>query len=111
MLKGAFNKRPPRPKYESVWNVDQVLMVFSDGSSIYLLLQDLTIKTAMLLDITRPCRRVDLAALDLNNRSYVPERVVFQLSQLSRQSCMSHINVPFFFSYFKEDVLLCPVEA
>ena len=112
MLKRAFNERPPRPKYESIWNVDKVLIVFrSDGSSIYLSLQNLTIKTAMLLDITRPCRGVDLAALDLNNRSYVPERVVFQLSQLSRQSCLSHINVPSFFSYFKDDVLLCPVEA
>ena len=25
MLKGAFNERPPRPKHESVWNVDQVV--------------------------------------------------------------------------------------
>ena len=28
MLKGVFNERPPRPKYESVWKVDQVLTMF-----------------------------------------------------------------------------------
>ena len=25
---GVFNERPPRPKYESIWNVDQVLTMF-----------------------------------------------------------------------------------
>ena len=25
ILKGAFNQRPPKPKYSSIWNVDQVL--------------------------------------------------------------------------------------
>ena len=25
ILKGVFNKRPPRPKYNSVWDVNQVL--------------------------------------------------------------------------------------
>ena len=79
MLKGVFNERPPRPKYESVWKVDQGLTMFrEDGGSASLSLQDLTVKTAMLLVLTRTCRGADLAALDLRNRSYVPEGVVFQ---------------------------------
>ena len=112
MLKGAFNERPPRPKYESVWRVDQVLTMFrEDGGSASLSLQDLTIKTAMLLALTRPCRGSDLAELDLSNRSYVPEGVVFQPSHLSKQSRPSHHNISFFFPSFKEDKCLCPVEA
>ena len=57
-------------------------MFRSDGLSIY---QDLTIKTAMLLALTHPCRGTDLAVLDLNNRLYFPEEVVFQPSYLSKQ--------------------------
>ena len=80
MLKGVFNERPPKPKYESVWKVDQVLTMFrEDGGSASLSLQDLTIKKAMLLVLTRPCRGADLAALDLRNRSYVLEGVVSSL--------------------------------
>ena len=79
MLKGVFNERPPRPKYESVWKVNQVLTMFrEDGASASLSLQDLTVKTAMLLMLICPFRGADLAALDLRNRSYVPEGVVFQ---------------------------------
>ena len=74
MLKGAFNERPPRPKYESIWEVDLVLAMFKkDGPSRTLLLQELTVKTAMLLALIRPCRGADLAELDLSNRSYIPE--------------------------------------
>ena len=73
LLKGAFNERPPRPRYENVWNIDLVLTLFRNqgpkGSSS---LQDLTVKTAMLLALTRPCQGADLAKLDLNNRSFIP---------------------------------------
>ena len=86
-------------------------MFKKDGDSVSLSLQDLTIKTAMLLALTRPCRGADLAELDLNNRSYIPEGVVFQPSHLSKQSRPSHHNINFFFPKFEEDKCLCPVEA
>ena len=67
MLRGVFNESPPRPKYESLWKVDQVLTMFKEnGSLASLSLQDLTIKIAMLLVLTCPCRGADLAELDFN---------------------------------------------
>ena len=86
-------------------------MFREDGGSASLSLQDLTIKTAMLLVLTRPCRGADLAALDLRNRSYVPEGVVFQSCHLSKQSRPSHHGTSFFFPSFEEDKRLCPVET
>ena len=65
----------------------------------------------MLLALTRPCRGADLAALDVNQRQYVPEGVVILPSHLSKQSRPSHHGVEFFFPYFKEDLVLCPVET
>ena len=35
LLKGAFNERPPRPKYHSVWDVDLVLNMFRRKWTIY----------------------------------------------------------------------------
>ena len=87
MLKGAFNQRLPRPKYGSIWNVDQVLSLFkNDGPSDSLSLRSLTTKTVMLMALARPCRGADLAALDLNSRSYVPEGVAFKSIHLSKES-------------------------
>ena len=112
VLKGVFNERSPRPKYVSVWKVDQVLSMFKKNEdSASLSLQGLTIKTAMLLALTCPCRGADLAELDFNNRSYVLEEVMFQPSHLSKQSRPSHHNISFFFPKFEEDKCLCPVEA
>ena len=108
LLKGAFNERPPRPKYHSIWNVDLVLNMFrKNGPSSSLSLEDLTIKTVMLFALT--LKGSDLAALDLNNRSFCPEDVIFIPSHLSKQSQPSHAGVEFFFPAFIEEECLCPV--
>ena len=110
LLKGAFNERPPRPKYENVWNVDLVLELFKkQGPTNSLSLQDLTVKTAMLFALTRPCQGADLAELDLNNRFFVPEEVKFTPVHLLKQFRPSHHSVSFFFPTFQGDECLCPV--
>ena len=55
VLRGPFNERPPQPKYTAVlWQVDSVVNWFrSIGPSASLSLQILTMKTAMLLVLTR----------------------------------------------------------
>ena len=53
----TFNERPPRPKYQPVWDVDLVCNMFRvNGSSKNLSIKDLTIKTAMLFALTHPCK-------------------------------------------------------
>ena len=74
VLKGAFNERPPQPMYTTVWQVDSVVDWFRSVSlSALLSLHTLTIKMAMLLVLTRPCRGADLAALSQTHRSFVPQ--------------------------------------
>ena len=87
-------------------------MFKKNGDLASLSLQDLTIKTAMLLASTHPCRGADLSELDLKTGpTYVQEGVVFQPSHLSKQSRPSYHNISFFFPKFEEDKCLCPVEA
>ena len=82
----------------------------NDGPSDSLSLQSLTIKTVKLMALARPCR-ADLAALDLNSRSYIPEGVVFKSTHLSKQSRPSHHQADFFFPSFQTDSCLCPVKT
>ena len=109
VLKGAFNERPPRPRYHSTWEVNLVLDMFR-SESVPSSLTLLTFRTVMLFALTRPCKGADLASLDLNNRTFCPEGVVFNPTQLSKQSRPSRFNVAFFPS-FQDDSRLCPVEA
>lgn len=92
VVRGVFNKRPPRPKYNSIWDVDQVVTWLKKlGPSESLSLPHLTNKATMLLALTRPCRGADLAALDLNHRRYVPEGIVF--FPLICQSNLDHLTM------------------
>lgn len=87
LLKGAFNQRPPKPRYEATWNVSQVFDgIASWGAFDSLSLQHFTWKLAMLLSLTRPSRSSDLANLDLRFRKHTPEGVVFQEASLAKQS-------------------------
>ena len=66
LLKGAFNQRPPKPRYEVTWDVTKVLNYLDSlGESDSLSLQVLTWKWAMILALTRPSRSADLVMLDL----------------------------------------------
>ena len=108
VMKGAFNLRPPQPRYETTWDVSKVLdFIVSLGPSENLSLRDLTWKLAMLLALTRPSRSADLAKLDLRFRRITPEGVVFQEAGLAKQSRSGRTRAEFFFPGF-EDPLLCP---
>ena len=103
MLKGVFNERPPRPKYEYVWKVDQVLNYLKkEGPTEPLSLQCLTLKMVTLFVLTHPSRGADLAELDLNNRFYTPEEVVFKPNHRLKQSRSSHHNVDYFFQCLRK---------
>ena len=66
MLKGAFNERPPLARYSTFWDVGIVLSYLRDlDANETLSLCLLTLKSAVLLALTRPARSVDLSKLDI----------------------------------------------
>ena len=112
LLKGAFNKKPPMPRYSHFWNVSVVLTFLKGlGHNTSLSLKWLSIKTAMLMALTKPSRSAGLAKLNLNTHSYTGKGVSFQPSHLSKQSCPSKPIMEFFFPYYSHDESLCPVRA
>ena len=110
LLKGAFQTRPPMPRYSSFWDVGTVISYLKGlGANDNLTLRCLTLKTVMLLALTRPSRSADLSNLDIHWRSYQTNGVTFRPAQLAKQSRPSRHVADFFFPCFKDDPILCPV--
>ena len=112
LLKGVFNQRPPKPRYEVTWDITKVLnYIDSLGESDSLSFQVLTWKLAMILALTRPSRSADLVRLDLQYRRHTPEGVVFQEPGLAKQSRQGKPRAEFFFPAFPSNSRLCPQQT
>ena len=109
LLKGAFNTRPPLPKYSSTWDVQVVLNFWTAlGSNTDLSLKIISWKTVMLFALTRPSRSADLSKLDIQRRVYISGGVEFQPSGLAKQSRQGKPISSFF---YPEGPILCPVQS
>ena len=72
-------------------------------------LKDLTMKTVMLLDFTRPSRSADLSRLNLQLRSFKSNGVVFRPVHLAKKSRSFKPMADFFFPSFDDDPTICPM--
>ena len=84
-LKGVFNSRPPAPKYMATWDMDKVLLYIknlpsNEGLSFTLLSQ----KLAMLMALANADCCSDLAALDLDFRTFQQNWVRFVIPGLTK---------------------------
>ena len=109
LLKGAFHKRSLMCRYSSFWDVGTDLK--SLGNNENLTLRQLTLKTVMLLALTRPSRSADLSKLDIDWRSYQSDGVTFRPAHLAKQNRSSKCIPDFFYPCFKNDPMLCPVDT
>ena len=110
MLRGVFNKRPPVARYSAFWDVGIVLHYLKSlGSNESLSLRSLTLKSVMLLALTRPARSVDLSNLDIRFRSFVTTGVIFKARHLAKQSKPTKPLADFFYPKFTQDTDICPV--
>ena len=112
LLKGAFNERPPRPRYTTTWDV-KIVTEYLDklGENEPLSLMNLTLKTVMLLALTRPSRSSDLANLDLRTLKQYPEGIILQTSGLPKQARQNRPIADFLFPSFQDNKRLCPVKS
>ena len=79
------------------------------GPNRELSLKRLTLKTIMLLALTKPSCSADLSRLDIRTRAYRSDSVVFRLVYLVKESRPSHPGADFFFPNFSEDPMVCPM--
>ena len=105
LLQGVFNSRPPQPAF---WDVGMVIQHIKGlGANKDLSLRDLTMKTVMLLALTRPSQSADLSRLKLQLRSLKSNGVVFRPAHLAKQSRSTKPMADFFFPSFDDDPTIC----
>ena len=109
-LAGVCNANPPQPRYTSTWDVNvanSYLKSLPPNTTLPLKL--LTLKTVMLLALTRPSRSADLCLLSINQYRLNPEGLCFTLTGMTKQSRAGNITKEMFFNRFTEDESICPV--
>ena len=98
LLKGAFNQKPPTARYSHFWDVGLVLRFIRQlGENSTLSLKWISIKTAMLMALTRPSRSADLSKLDIRFWTYTCKGVFFSLHiYLNRAAHQNLVKNSFF---------------
>ena len=109
LLNGVFNSRPPAHWYSSTWDVTGVLSHYQHcPENNKLSFQDLTHNVAMLMALCNADRCSDLAALDLNHRSYQTNGVRFIIPGLTK-SRRNESPIEAFYPSFQESPKLCSI--
>ena len=112
LLKGAFNLRPPQPRYSSTWDVSTMLHhLLSFGPNDKLCLDRLTRKLAVLLALVLAHRASDLVRLSLEGGTYTPEGVVLTCKGLSKTSRPGKNPSSVIIAPFEESHGLCPIKC
>ena len=111
LLKGAYNLRPPQPKYSALWDVEKVLSFLRQlGANTQLSMKELTMKLAMLLALVLAHRSSDLVRLSVVGISELPEAISIPLTGLAKQSRPGHAGQSsVIIASFRADPYLCPV--
>ena len=87
LLKGAFNSRPPQPRYTETWDVAKVTRyIQSKGCNADLSLKDISMKLAMLLALTLASRSSDLVRLTVKGVRFIPNGVELIPEGLAKQA-------------------------
>ena len=111
LLKGAYNLRPPLPRYSSTWDVATVISFVDHlGPNKDLSLKNLSKKLGLLLALTAMERVSEVVTHDLRYRYFSPEEVTFQLTELTKKSRVGHGLKSSFHASFPNNSRLCVVE-
>ena len=86
LLKGIYEKNPPKPRYQEFWNVNAVFQLFlSWGNNAQLSLKLLSLKLAMLLLLVTSQRGQTIVNLCIDNMS-ISDDIVFQMKKLMKHN-------------------------
>jgi len=80
-----YNTNPPQPRYQTTWNVEEVLKYLKllPGNED-LQLKDLTQKLAVIMALTNAARASDIQALDIRFLRITEEGARFQIPGLTK---------------------------
>jgi hypothetical protein len=86
-MRGVFNRRPSMPKYNTIWNVDKVLLFLKQLSPVkHLSLKELTLKLTMLIVLTNAARVQTVHLLSVNKLEKLRSEFILQFKGILKQS-------------------------
>ena len=87
LLKGIFNKKPPRIKHHSIWDADIVLKHLKTKSPLVSLsLKELTLKLSMLIALTKAARPQTIHSLTIKNMKISQHEYALELLDLQKHN-------------------------
>ena len=111
LMKGFFNRNPPRPRYTVTWDVQPVLLYLSNMPRWdKLSLKMLTLKMVLLLALVSLGRVSSLVNIDISNLVVSSSCLKFVPSKLRKQSRPGHVLRCVVVEAYG-DRTLCPVSA
>lgn len=109
LMKGIYNSKPPKPRYESTWSIDLITNYYINlAPNAELSLSALSEKLAVLLALTSMLRVSELASIDRLSVVVSEEKVSFALSKprkAQKSGPLHNISINSFIANPK----LCPV--
>ncbi|XP_033096845.1 uncharacterized protein LOC117101084 [Anneissia japonica] len=111
LMKGFFNRNPPKPKYLVTWEIEPVLsflLSLPDWESLSLKM--LTLKMVLLLNLVTIGRVSSLVHIDISRLNISENSLKFIPSKLAKQSRPNY-NIRWVVIEAFEDKRLCPVTA
>ena len=112
LLTGAYNSRPPQPRYQSTWPVSTVLdHIVSLGPNEGLSLDKLSGKLVMLFALAKAPRVSELCALSLQTCSRQRGGVSFVLTELTKTQRPGSNMCTFYVPCLDKEPLVCPVQC
>ncbi|KAK3093023.1 hypothetical protein FSP39_010166 [Pinctada imbricata] len=90
LMKGIYNKIPPKPKYQQIWDLDKVLSYLNSlETNDKLHIKVLSKKLAFLLAVVSPKRVSEISRLNTEFMKYSDTGVIFELPGLSKTQSSS----------------------
>ena len=109
-MKGVFETRKPKPKYDKIWDVSVVLKHLS---SLYpnekLPLKDLTYKALMLILLVSSQRGQSIHLLDLQHVTMEEDNYSFDLAEHIKTSTPRSPHTKIDISVYEPDSTICPL--
>ena len=111
-MKGVFETRKPKPKYDDIWDASKVLNYLSTLHPVKeLSLKDLTLKVLMLLLLVTGQRGQSIHLMTLPAMKRTESLCQFQILNHTKTSKPGHSSTSITISEFEQDRRICPLTA
>lgn len=110
-LKGVFELKPSLPKYQEIWDVNNVLLFFKQISSIQTIsLKDLTINLATLLCLLTAQRCQTIHKIDLSYMQFYSDHCIITINEVLKHTKAGKHQKPLILQAYPNDKKICVLE-